>query len=281
MFKMMNSQSNQGTAYAWLATVAVLLLALYPRTQGPVEYLPGVAMDMVAALSVIWATKYAAENIAEIRAVREAEARPILAMTLLRDQSSKGDEYARAVLHNLGKGAALNVTAWLWEQDEDGFMYRSTPIDFGRFLRANDHPDALLPIAIVAFRSEAQRFIAIEVEYNTVIDAPAHLRWHFETTEHTLHLNEYRGTNVPPFDAKGTEILKQCQRLLVESPSLRGARFEVVANTGEIRLYCPDGYSDERKLSAASRVGDWVACARGAIAHNVKRLDSGEPTANA
>ena len=256
---------------AWFASAVVLLLAVFPAALGSGHYSSAVAMDLVSALSVIWATKYAAENIAEMRAIREAELLPLLQVALRATQVN-GDTVVMAELHNLGKGGAIALRAELWKPDADGLLFPAATLPFPSFIPAGSHVEASLELPVVTYWSAAQQFVAIEVHVDTARARNQSSCWYFQLIEHEMRLLPYVGDDAPRLEHKRATIQERANALArCYAGTLARPRFTVDSRLRRLVLEVDGVEVDERKPGPIVEVDYWIERAESALQLATKR----------
>ncbi len=170
------------TLLACFASATVVALAVAPRFLGPFQYASDVAINAVASIAVIWATKYAADNIAQLRVAQEQLLEPVL-YPALRIVHINGQQYVVVELHNLGKSAAVALKIEMRRSIGGDVSVIDTVSSAPSFVRAGEHLEIQISEKNFSFLTDS---FEVAVTFDSAVRSRRRLQWNFEKVERKL-----------------------------------------------------------------------------------------------
>lgn len=166
----------------WLATqLAIIASGVvfgvgWRASSGPAGY--GAWINVIEALAVIWATKYAADNLRQLREAEAEKLKPKLLVALRAVWNGDGPMFAVEV-HNYGSSMAVGIRAETRSCSQyEEHAVKWTPLALSQsYVRPIDHVEADLKLSLVGL--VLVHYVDIRVTFSGATDIDMQTVWRF------------------------------------------------------------------------------------------------------
>jgi hypothetical protein len=155
----------------WLAltasVIALALVTIVPMWEGATRFDSKTAFDWMTFVAVVWATAFAADNLAEMQRTRISEFEPLLDIDIAeRREHHKSHIYL--TVRNLGKGTAvgLRITAFVEDPDQVEWIPRELN-SITNVLKPGDSSEATVPLSpyFLLLNKDAKAHIIVKLSH--------------------------------------------------------------------------------------------------------------------
>jgi hypothetical protein len=139
----------------WLAAAAsvtgLAAITVVPLLQGHTQFDSKLAFDWMTFVAVVWATAFAADNLAEMQRTRVSEFEPLIDIEIT-ERRIRTESRVVISVRNFGKGAAAGLRVILYYEDPDQVEWVPVePEGLPEILKPGDTAEASVEISPVYF----------------------------------------------------------------------------------------------------------------------------------